>query len=387
MVSATLQSPRAPGRRSPVGAARRTAAALGRIAAGLLAFGLCACGSSAGPSSVGPRDFGRLAGYVWTGQVRSVHGSWRVPAIAPGSPAGHGSTWIGAQVAGPSNQAPFIQVGITEDRVPGASGALVSRERAFWSATSLGFHPHFLWPVRAGDRIGATLARLTGRWQVDIADLSSGRRAAFATSADAQGSFAVAEWLQEDPTANDGSRMPYPRLTPTRFAGLAVNGASPRYADVAAQWMSLPGTALAPTPLHPGGFSIGRAALSRAGARYLTLAARADHAQAAFDAEASGWRRSTPVRRIVAAAKRLRAAIDAFAAGLGSGSWPRSARGAIGALSVDLGTEAGVLLNARSAARQPGTWTAQYQTAALTSAARSRLVRRVLHMPEVAGPA
>jgi hypothetical protein len=388
VVSASLQPARPPTRRIGLGPAiRRRLAVLRRASALLISAGLAGCGSSGHPVGVGPHDFGRLAGYVWTGQVRSVRGSWRVPAITPGSPAGHASTWIGAQVAGSSNQAPFIQVGITEDRVPGAQGTLVSRERAFWSATSLGFHPHFLWPVRPGDRIGARLDRLTSRWRIDIADLSNGRWSMFETTADAQGSFAVAEWLQEDPTASDGSRVPYPRLAATRFDELAVNGAAPRYEDVAAQWMSLPGTSLAPTPLGPGGFSIGRAALSAPGARFLILAARADRAVAGFDAAASRWRRGTPTGEIVAAAARLQRALDLVSGRLRAWAWPTTAEAPVRALAADLGAEARVLAAAASAVRRPGIWTAQYQSAALTTAGQSRLVRRRLHVPELPAPA
>jgi hypothetical protein len=357
------------------------------LGAGLAAVSLAGCAGSGHPAGLGPRDFGRLAGYVWTGQVRSVRASWQAPAITAGSPAGHGSTWIGAQVAGASDRAPFIQVGITEDRVTGAGGRLVSREQAFWSATSLGFHPHFLWPVRPGDRIGARLDRLASRWRIDIADLSDGRRSVFETTADARGSFAVAEWLQEDPSADDGSRIPYPELAATRFDRLAVNGVAPRYADVAAQWMSLPGTSLAPTPLGGDGFTIGRAALSAAGARFLVLAGRADQAVARFDAAAAGWRRNTPAGEIVATAARLRRALDRFTAGLGQRPWPAAVRVPVRSLAGDLGAEGRVLSAAASAVRQPGIWTADYQTAALTTAAQSRLVRRRLHVPELPGPA
>jgi hypothetical protein len=350
-------------------------------------FALTGCGAAtpAGDGIAG--SFGRMAGYVWNGQVTALHAAWTVPAILQGSPPGHGSTWIGAQAPGPSNTAPFIQVGVVEDRVrrqAGAAGGEVSRERAFWSDTILGFHPHFLWPVSAGDRVEATLTRGVDRWRVAIFDVSTGERTSFTTADEAHASFGLAEWLQEDATRSDGGREPYPKLSETRFEQLTVNGGPPRYADVSSQWMSLPATDLAPTALRGSRFSVVPATLSAAGARYLQLAARAQRADAAFEVQAVGWRTDTPSPRIAAACSQLALALRRFEQQLHAASWPTASRPAIATLIAAVRARLSVLRSAiPRAVRDPGTWTASYETSGLSSSRADRILRRLLHVPEL----
>lgn len=60
-------------------------------------------------------SFGSFAGYVWFGHLNSVHGSWMVPRVLQGSPAGVAGTWIGAQSTGGPHA--FVQIGTSEGGV------------------------------------------------------------------------------------------------------------------------------------------------------------------------------------------------------------------------------------------------------------------------------
>ena len=83
---------------------------LGVIAATVaIALGAAGCGAGA-KSADGVSSFGHMAGYVWSGHVRAVAGSWWVPRMS-GAGDAHASTWIGAQAPGVPRRSPFIQVG------------------------------------------------------------------------------------------------------------------------------------------------------------------------------------------------------------------------------------------------------------------------------------
>lgn len=192
-------------------ATRRGCQAAIAIVAALL---LAGCGSSAQLRSGFP--FGPFAGYRWVGPVSSTQASWRVPAIAPGSPAGSAATWIGAEAAGAS-PAPFIQVGTNE-----LGSGRAEAYYAFWSDVSHHFHPALLFDVRPGDRVTASLRHAGGVWHVAIRDERSGRSAQFTTRQEAAATFSLAQWYQEDTTDGaTGRPFPYPQMAPTAFTGVA----------------------------------------------------------------------------------------------------------------------------------------------------------------------
>jgi hypothetical protein len=346
-----------------------------------LGLGAAACGGGS-PSAGALSSFGHMAGYVRSGPVTAVAGSWSVPRMS-GAGEAHASTWIGAQGPGPSLRPPFIQVGTVEDR---AFAHPVYR--AFWTDTRHGFHPQILFTVRPGDAVSTALGLTAGRWRVDIVDTTSGRRASFSTREEATAEFNLAEWLQEDPSQTSGRAMRYPELSTLRMRALAVNGAAPRYDDVFAQWMSLPGRELAPTPLGGGAFAITRTALTPAARRYLALSRPQDASARRVDTEAARWTTGTPAREIkrvsAAAAASERRAADALA----RAAWPAPAQAPIRSLVRELRLEAAIFAaSARRAPASPAAWRGRFANITPRLLAFAHEVRRALHLPElVSGP-
>lgn len=351
------------------------------VIAALVAVGLCAaaCGGGSEPSGVAA-SFGRMAGYVWQGHVASVAAAWPVPRMAPGSGAAHASTWIAAQAPGPSRRSPFIQVGIVEDRADSSPPVY----GAFWTDTTRGFHPQILFDVRPGDVVASALSLASGRWQVSIRDTTSGQHASFSTREEGQAAFGLAEWLQEDPSDISGNATPYPRLSTVRIGALAANGAPPRYADVFAQWMSLPDRNLAPTPLRRDAFSITRAVLSRAGQHYLQIARPQNAVARRLGLEEASWTASTSVGELRRISATAAVSERAYADGLDRAVWPATAQGPIATLVHAVRHEAVIF---QAAARQaPSSLTAfRRRLAQVTSALLGLVhaVRRALHLPEL----
>ena len=343
-----------------------------------VALGAAACGGGSGrPGTLA--SFGHMAGYVWSGRVTAVTASWSVPRIS-GSGDAHASTWIGAQAPGVSRRSPFIQVGTVEDH----TSLYPPDYAAFWTDTIRGFHPQILFFVHAGDVVSTTLALTAGRWRVSIVDATSGRMRSFSTSEEGLADFSLAEWLQENPSETSGKLTGYPALSQVRMSALAVNGVPPRYRDVFAQWMSLPGRALAPTPLRERAFTITRGMLTAAGRRYLQIA-RAQNASArTVDSEELRWTGHTPpaqIRRVSAAAA---ASERRYADGLDRVTWPSAARGQIGSLVREVRVEAEMFAaSARNAAPSPAAWRSRFAqiTPALLGLVHD--VRRALHVPEL----
>ena len=254
---------------------RRVGRWVRRIAAVSISAGIAGCGGGSGHGAA-ITSFGRMAGYVWSGEVTSVRAAWSVPRMTSGFGEAHASTWIGAQALGVPARSPFIQAGTTEDRGPASRPVYA----AFWTDTKRGYHPQVLFHVRPGDEVTTSLTLAAGRWQVVIADATSGRRAAFLTREEGKAAFNLAEWLQEDPSETSGKATPYPALSEVRMSHLAANGAPPRYADMYAQWMSVGGASLAPTPVRDGAFSISRGMITPAGRRYLRDRSAPEHRRA-----------------------------------------------------------------------------------------------------------
>ncbi len=350
---------------------------LGVIAA-TIAIGLGAAGCGGGARGTGALSFGHMAGYVWSGQVSAVAASWSVPRMS-GTGDAHASTWIGAQAPGRPQRSPFIQVGTVEDHAHFSPPV----DAAFWTDTMRGFHPQILFVVHAGDAVSTALTLRAGRWRVYIVDITSGRRASFTTSEEGLAGFSLAEWLQENPSETPGGITRYPDLSQVRMRGLAVNGAAPRYGDVFAQWMSLPGRDLAPTPLRDAAFTITRGVLTAAGRRYLEIA-RAQNASArTTDMEQARLPEHPKTGEIKRESAAAAASERRFANGLDRGAWPPAARGPISSLAHEIRLEADLFT--MSASRAPASlavWRRRLARLAPVLLALAHEVRRALHVPE-----
>ncbi|MGH2896654.1 MAG: G1 family glutamic endopeptidase, partial [Solirubrobacteraceae bacterium] len=305
------------------------------VVAAMIAVGLGAAGCGGGSAGAGaPASFGHMAGYVWSGHVTSVAASWPVPRMS-GAGEAHASTWIGAQAPGLRRRSPFIQVGTVEDR--GSSSPVFG---AFWTDTIRGFHPQILFHVRPGDAVSTALALAAGRWRVYIVDVTSGQRASFSTSEEGVGHFNLAEWLQENPSQTSGTTTRYPDLSTVRMSAMAINGAAPRYGDVFAQWMSLPGRDLAPTPLRDGAFAITRGVLTMAGRRYLEIARPQNVSARKVDLEEARWTERTPAGEIQRVSAAAATSERRYADSLARAHWPAAARGPIASLVREVRVEA-----------------------------------------------
>jgi hypothetical protein len=351
---------------------------LGVVAAATaVGLGTTAC-DSAQRSAHLESSFGHMAGYVWSGHVTAVSAAWSVPWMS-GAGEAHASTWIGAQAPGQALRSPFIQVGTVEDR-----GSARPVYRAFWTDTTRGFHPQILFRVRPGDAVSTALSLTAGRWRVVILDTTSGQRASFMTREEGTSDFNLGEWLQEDPSETTGRATRYPELSTVRMHGLAINGAAPLYRDMYAQWMSLPGRDLAPTPLGDGAFAISRGVLTPAGLRYLAMARPQNASARTVDLEEARWTEQTPAREIARVSRAAAASERRYADALARAPWPAAARRPIVALVDEVHLEAALF--ATSARRPPASLTAWRDrfvpiTPRLLQLAHQ--VRRMLHLPEL----
>jgi len=282
----------------------------------------------AGASARAAPDLGTFAGYEAVHRdVRSVRGSWVVPRVVRDGSLGHqSSSWIAAQGVGSPSQAPFIQVGI--NNVVGVRGN--GEASAFWSDTAVDFQPLPLkvW-VKAGDRLGASLTLVGGRWHVVLDDLTTHRVARVSTAQESRARFEGGQWLEEDPQLRyvgpgPPVGVPFARTSTVRFSALELNGSPPTRESLYSLWMSLPHATLGPTPLVGDSFAVVPKRLRPAAARYLTLVTPEDRAEGAFDAALSSWLRGGPSSAIVPLAARLTGELQAVIIGLTGPGWPTS---------------------------------------------------------------
>jgi hypothetical protein len=350
------------------------------LMAAVAAVGLGAAGCGGGSGGGRPASsFGHMAGYVWGGNVASVTASWAVPRMS-GSGEAHASTWIGTQAPGVAQRSPFIQVGTIEDRASSRDPVYA----AFWTDTTRGFHPEVLFHVTPGDVVSTALSRSGGRWSVSIVDSTSSHRASFTTSQEGVGHFNLAEWLQENPSEASGKITPYPRLSSVRMRALTVNGAPPRYADLYAQWMSLPGRNLAPTTLQEDAFMITPGVLTPAGRRYLAIAAPQDARARTVDREEERWTPQTPAAEIERVSAMAGASERAYADALARGSWPAAASSSIHVLVGEVRVEAGLFADAaRRTSGGVDQWRAAFARVSPMLQTLAHEVRRALHVPEL----
>jgi acyl dehydratase len=328
----------------------------------------------------GVTSFGAFAGYVWRGDERSVAASWTVPRVTSGpkSVLALAGTWIGAQSPG-GGRAPFIQVGINEAWSP--VGNLYF---AFYSDTKLSFHPHSLFPVRAGDTISASLRLADKRWHVLIVDHTHLRKAAFGTSDDADAVFNQAEWLQEDPSTLGGGHVPYPQLSTVGFRRLRVNSGAPQYAKVRSQWMSENGQDLAPSPLVNDAFSFAPTQPTTIGMHYLQIQVALDIALNSFEADTVGWTSHTPATTMASQRAALAAAYTGNIQALAGSQWPAGVQPLCNKL---IAASKLVLNQTRRAPTRTSAglarWIREWVVADSAVAATSQRIRRVLNLPQL----
>jgi hypothetical protein len=237
------------------------------------------------------------------------------------------TTWIGSQA--PGARGAFIQIGDAELR--GYSRAHVAETLywAFWSDRTRNFHPQFLFSVRPGDTISASLALGHRRWTLTIVDQTSGSNAQFSTSEDADAPFDEVEWTQEDARTLTGEPFPYPLLTMVHFSRLMVNSGAPSYPSLYSAWMSVNGVDWAPTPLNDDAFALRQVTVSSAGEQYLHIRALRSTIAQTFGAKLEQWTPKTPRVEITSASEQLIASLHTEIHALADARLPESTRSSI----------------------------------------------------------
>ena len=325
--------------------------------------------------------YGPFAGYLWLGRVDSVRADFTVPRILAGSPVSRAATWIGAQ--GDGSPGPFIQVGVTEER-----GAAGDRYYAFWSDVVHDFTPQRLYPVTPGDEIDATLTHADGRWHVEVGDANSDRDARFATTQEGHAAFDTAQWYQEDVTDSLVNRpFAYPRLSPVRFATVAVDGVDPGSQGLDYHWLRAPdGSVIAPGPITRRRFAIGPLMHepSPAGVHFLEIAHAEDGPALHFEALSSHWTARTPGYVIAAATDTFLGALHTNLASFRRYRWPRSVRHHVGELISAVGALTHLMRRAPAAGgERRGAWLAEVLDASNNVNNEAYDVRAALKMPAI----
>ena len=334
----------------------------------------------AGVGSPAPHpELGPFGGYVWTGPVRSAHADWVVPRVLGRSPRGEAATWIAAEAPGASDRAPFVQVGVNEDNLDHRGDASCY---AFYSTARLGFAPVHLFGVRPGDVISASLRRDRTRWQITIADGSTGTRRTVIARVGA-GRFNEAEYDQEDVTDVRTHRpFPYPRLSVVRFTAMSVDDQPASPARLSSSWLTDSSGYLAPTAVAAGGFALQHTTLSTAGARYLALIDAQDAATDRSVQALAHWVSGGAPGPAGTIARHYARVTRATIAVLGETRWPAPARAAITAMRSD-GQRLVALLAAvpRLASERRPVWAARFDRLVSALGMAGHAARQALHLP------
>lgn len=361
---------------------------------------LAACGGSpatiphdAGRSTTSPADaaplhpdLGPFAGYVWTGDVDSAHAGWTVPRLLPGSASGEAATWIGAEAPGPSRGAPFVQVGVNEGNTDADSRPFYY---AFYSTTTLHFHPVHLFDVSPGDQVSATLQRRGARWQIEFTDRTVGHRRQLSAAEGGGQQFNEAQYTQEDVTDARTSRpFPYPSLSPVRFTNVAANGVAPRPGQLTSSWLTEANGYLAPGPLRGDAFTLAHTQMTAAGVRYLHAIAAQDDATAAVTPQLLRWAEREPAPGAGTAARHFASVLRETISALGDEHWPPGAHAQMSALR----SHARALMALLSRIPHVTTggrpaWAVRFERLAELVGADGQAARRALRLPSPAGPA
>jgi Peptidase A4 family len=331
-------------------------------------------------------DLGPFAGYAWTGEVSSAHANWTVPRVLAGSARGEAATWIGAEAPGPSQGAPFVQVGVNEGNTDAGSAPFYY---AFYSTTKLRFHPVHLFDVSPDDQVSATLRRHGARWQIGFIDRTAGRRQLLTTAEGAGRRFNEAQFTQEDVTDARTSRpFPYPKLSPVRLTGVAANGVTPRPGELTSSWLTEADGYLAPSPMRGDAFSLTHTQMTAAGFRYLRTIAAQDDATATATPQLMRWAQGVSAPQAAAAARRFVSVLRRTVGTLGHRHWPLVARARVSALRSH--TRALMELLSRipevtTAGRTA--WAVRYERLAETVGIDGRRARQALRLPSPMVPA
>ena len=150
-------------------------------------------------ASVAPSQFSDagFAGYVLrTSAVHRASATITVPPLYVGA-IGNASSWIG--IDAPTNH--FLQVGVLENSYQTSLGPR-ALYIAFWSDTALGFFPHSLSPqllANHGDQLRVSISQTSSGWDLEVDDLTSGRKASERTRFGSGVAFNEIDWTQEDP--------------------------------------------------------------------------------------------------------------------------------------------------------------------------------------------
>ena len=255
-----------------------------------------------------------FGGYQWDGRVTSTSSTFRVPTISANS-TGDASTWIAADDGSFSH---FIQLGVTEDSFsPGAA-----QYEAFWSDVAVGFHPHSLGLVRAGDPVSVLMTQNRSGWLLRFVNE---RNHLVVTKQINFGGAAVYRhgyWQQEDPTDSGiaAKDLPYPDMTTTRLTRLKVNHHVPKLLrDGGGILMASSGVIRIPTPERLDSF--GFYAPTGVTAQFLMDQAVTDAGDAVFNARFAKWD-NTPLVDRARFTHDLWTAYRGFAEELTAQQWP-----------------------------------------------------------------
>jgi hypothetical protein len=319
--------------------------------------------------------FGAFAGYVWVGPVTSVSATFTVPRVASGSPLGLAATWIGAQWLGAPSR--FLQIGVNEGRLQASNGKVAVGYYAFWSDVRHHFKAQPLFPAHAGDSFSAALTLAHKHWLLALTDNTSGRKARFSIGAETQAPFDLAEWLQEDPGA-ENDHVEYPRLTAPTFHHLTVNAVAPPPGspNLFSQWMSANDGTLGTTSLHADSFTLKREPpVGALAARYLRLTEGARIAANTFSREFSSWTAKTPSALIENATSRYVKATAEVDHVLLAARWPPAIRVLVRA---SVRAKTGLVAAARPPAAMTSATFAHWSSALSEASERARRAGRPL---------
>ena len=140
------------------------------------------------------------AGYLVNGsKYTSVSGSWVAPSPVATSSSVESAdgTWIGI---GGVTSSDLIQVG-TENTIS-PSGTVTTA--GFYELLPAVAQTTQLLSVQPGDRLSASITQTAAtQWTISMTNISSGQT--FSKSVTYSSSFSSAEWIQEDPSYQDGS--------------------------------------------------------------------------------------------------------------------------------------------------------------------------------------
>jgi hypothetical protein len=157
------------------------------------------------------------AGYVTrTGTYTKVSGQWSVPSVST-SQTGFSAAWLG--IGGVSSD-DLIQVGTEQDSINGRA-----EYWAWWEILPAAAVNLQSFRVRPGDRITATIARVSGStWRITISNAGHG---SFTTTQSWHGDGTSAEWIMEAPVVGHHvGRLA--QFSPTTFDHATANGKNPK---------------------------------------------------------------------------------------------------------------------------------------------------------------